>query len=139
MCRGAKSGSRILRYFTWSGGSICSGMSGRTEPIASVVDRRRRREHLGPAERLHRRFLGGEHVAHAVEADAPATVSRSARYISCGWRLVSGSSAEDASRPSPPDSADFGGSHVVGALVRHRLVRQRITPASRSAAMRSAS
>ena len=37
MCRGANSGSRILRYFTWSGGSICNGMSGRTEPIASVA------------------------------------------------------------------------------------------------------
>ena len=33
------------------------------------VDRRRRREHVGAAEGLHRRFLGGEHVAHAVEAD----------------------------------------------------------------------
>ena len=37
MWRGAKSGSRILRYFTWSGGSICSGINGRTVPMCSVA------------------------------------------------------------------------------------------------------
>ena len=29
ICRGAKIGSRILRYFLWSGGSIWSGIRGR--------------------------------------------------------------------------------------------------------------
>ncbi len=39
-CFGAKSGSSSRRYFTCSGGLICSGMSGRTLPIeiASMSD-----------------------------------------------------------------------------------------------------
>ena len=38
--RGAKIGSRILRYFLWSGGSICNGISGRTffRSTASMFD-----------------------------------------------------------------------------------------------------
>ena len=40
ICRGVKSGSRMRRYFAWSGGSICNGISGRTLPrsTASMFD-----------------------------------------------------------------------------------------------------
>ena len=35
-CFGAKRGSRIFRKFLWSGGSICSGMSGRIWPMCTA-------------------------------------------------------------------------------------------------------
>src|SRR4029450_12201751 len=66
MRRGANSGSRILRNFLWSGGSICSGIIGRTfwrstadmldektsglRNASSISPRLCEQEALGPAE-----------------------------------------------------------------------------------------
>ena len=50
ICLGAKIGSSSLRKLRCSGGSICSGMSGRTCPMATAS--KPEREHLGVVEHL---------------------------------------------------------------------------------------
>ncbi len=83
MWRGANNGSRILRYFTWSGGSICSGISGRTEPIA--------RASTVAADENTSGWRNASSAASLVVRMCPipssastGPLSRSVRYIPCG-------------------------------------------------------
>ena len=102
---GENSGCEILRYFTWSGGSICSGMSGRTLPrsAADIAEEKisGRRSTSSTSDRLLTR-------TPTRSTRSIGEASRSSLYEACGWRDVSGSMASSrppsVASPSPAPS-----------------------------------
>ena len=92
-CLGAKIGSRSLRNFLWSGGSICSGISGRICPMATASIPELK---ISGCWRTWRTSASPPTMTMSMSPSAMSThgpASRSSLYMGWGWASASRSTS----------------------------------------------
>ena len=123
--RGAKRGSRSLRNLAWSGGSIWSGISGRTWPMATASTPDEKTSGVRSTVSTSSCRLTRVADIGPMSTAMTGALSRSIRYMPWGARSISGSANPSGLPSEPAASIGSSGSRIAVRPVvdRDRLLR----------------